>query len=189
MKVYFAPRSRAMRVRWLIEELEVPHELVRLESAKLRDFPALVDGDVTLFEASAICLIHLADRFPDKHLAPLPGSADRGAYYQWMSFAEGTLEPEVMGFHARAQLAEEQRASHHEEIARAHARLDGALAVLDARLADRDVLVGAQFTAVDLLTAAILHMAFNLKLLEGHPRLVEFVIRHTQRPSCRKAVS
>ena len=34
-----------------------------------------------------------------------------------------------------------------------------------------------------------LHLANTLKLLDGHPRLVEYVQRHTQRPAVRKAVS
>ena len=31
IKLYYAPRTRAVRVRWLLEELGVPHELARVE--------------------------------------------------------------------------------------------------------------------------------------------------------------
>jgi glutathione S-transferase len=31
MKLYFAPRTRAVRPRWLLEELGVPYELVKLD--------------------------------------------------------------------------------------------------------------------------------------------------------------
>jgi glutathione S-transferase len=108
MKLYFAPRTRAIRARWLLEELGVPYELIKLDLARqenstptylavhpLGEVPALVDGDVTLLESLAICL-YLADRFPEKHLAPLMGSAERGPYYQWMAFAEVSLAPVVM---------------------------------------------------------------------------------------------
>ncbi len=100
MQLYFAPRTRASRPRWLLEELEVPYELVKLDLSKQEsrtpayvalhpfgEVPVLVDGDVTLFESSAICL-YLADRFPEKRLAPSLGSPDRGPYLQWMLFAE-----------------------------------------------------------------------------------------------------
>lgn len=40
-----------------------------------------------------------------------------------------------------------------------------------------------------LAMASILHLANHLNLLGGHPRLVEYVKRHTQRPAVRKAVS
>src|SRR5216684_3336120 len=88
MQLYFAPRTRASRPRWLLEELEVPYELVKLDLSKQEsrtpaylalhpfgEVPVLVDGDVTLFESSAICL-YLADRFPEKRLAPSLGSPD-----------------------------------------------------------------------------------------------------------------
>jgi glutathione S-transferase len=203
MKLYFVPRTRATRSRWLLEELGVPYELVKLDPSKqenktpaylavhpLGDVPALVDGDVTLFESSAICL-YLADRFPEKHLAPPPGSTERGYYYQWMLFAEGSIEPVLMEFHKHAQLPEEKKASAHqqEELARHRARMNDVLEVIDAGLNGREFLVGGHFTAADLVMASILHFANTQKLLEGHPRLVEYVKRHTQRPAARKAVS
>src|SRR5450432_3445744 len=104
MKLYFAPRTRASRPRWQLEELGIPYQLVKLDLSKqenqtpeflavspLGELPVLVDGDVTLLEPAAICL-YLADRFPEKQLAPLPGSAARGAYLQWLLFAEATLQ-------------------------------------------------------------------------------------------------
>ena len=59
MKLYFAPKTRATRPRWMLEELGVPYELVTVDlEAKenrrpeylrvhpLGQVPALVDGDV-----------------------------------------------------------------------------------------------------------------------------------------------
>ncbi|MFY0562235.1 glutathione S-transferase family protein [Archangium lansingense] len=193
MKLYFAPRTRATRARWLLEELEVPYELVKLDLARqenttpaylavhpLGELPALVDGDVTLLESLAICL-HLADRFPEKHLAPPMGSAERGPYYQWMVFAEVSLDPVVMEFYASTRS--------NEELAKHRARLTAVLDFITAGLGDREFLVGEAFTAADVVMASILHLANTLKLLDGHPRLVEYVKRHTQRPAVRKAVS
>jgi glutathione S-transferase len=203
MKLYFAPRTRAIRPRWLLEELGVPYELVKLDLARqenttpaylavhpLGDLPALVDGEVTLLESLAICL-HLADRFPEKHLAPLMGSAERGPYYQWMVFAEVTLDTVVMAFYWHAQLPEEQKASAHsnEELAKHRTRLTAVLDVINGGLGGREFLVGGAFTAADVVMASILHLANTLKLLDGHPRLVEYVKRHSQRPAVRKAVS
>jgi glutathione S-transferase len=37
--------------------------------------------------------------------------------------------------------------------------------------------------------ASILHLANTQGLLERHPRLLEYVKRHTQRPAARNAVS
>jgi glutathione S-transferase len=202
MKLYFAPRTHSIRPRWLLEELEVPYELVRLDLAKqehrtpaflavspLGEVPALVDGDLTLLEPAAICL-HLADRFPEKQLAPPPGSTERGAYYQALLFAEVTLAPALVAVYEHAQRSEEQRAAApaQEALARHHARVGALLDVLAAQVEGRDFLVAGRFTAADLVTASLLHLANHLKLLEGRPRLVEYVYLHCQRPAIQRAV-
>jgi glutathione S-transferase len=197
MKLYFAPRTRATRHRWLLEELEVPYELLKLDLSKQEnrtpaylalhpfgEVPVLVDGDVTLFESSAICL-YLADRFPERHLAPPPGSPERGPYLQWVLFAEVTLEPVVLEHYRNAQLPEEQKTN----LAKQHARLDEVLTVIDTRLGGREFAVGNSFTSADLVMASILHLANTLKLLERHPRLIDYVIRHTKRPATMRAVA
>ncbi|MBZ4336055.1 glutathione S-transferase family protein [Corallococcus sp. AS-1-12] len=193
MKLSFAPRTRAVRPRWLLEELGVPYELVRLDLDRrentppeslamhpLGDVPALVDGDVTLLDALSICL-HLADRYPEKHLAPPVGSAERGPYYGWMAFAELQLDPAVLAFHGRTQ-PDADDAKH-------RARLTAVLDVIDRGLGGREFLVGGAFTAADILMASILHLAHTLRLLDGHPRLFEYVRLHTQRPAVRRAVA
>jgi len=203
MKLYFAPRTSAVRPRWLLEELGVPYELVRLDLDRqenhtpeylavqpMGEVPALVDGNVTLSETLAICL-YLADRFPEKRLAPPMGSAERGPYYQWMVFAERSLEREVMAFYWHELASEEKKASAHakEELAKHRARLTAVLDVIDKGLGDREFLVGGTFTAADVSMASILHLANRLELLGGHPRVLEYVKRHSQRPAVRKAVA
>ncbi len=203
MKLYFAPRTRATRARWLLEELGVPYELVKLDLAQqenttpaylavhpLGEVPSLVDGDLTLLESLAICL-HLADRFPEKRLAPPVGSAERGPYYHWMVFAELSLDPVVMAFHRDVRSSGEQTPGAHaeEEMARHRARLGTLLETLHAGLGDREFLVGGAFTAADGVMVSILHLAHTLGLLDGHPRLLAYVRRHVQRPAVRKAVS
>jgi glutathione S-transferase len=64
LKLYFAPRTRAVRVRWLLEELGLPHELARVEfnrpshtfaqSTPLGKLPVIEDGDTTIGESGAI---------------------------------------------------------------------------------------------------------------------------------------
>jgi len=195
MKLYFAPRTRATRPRWLLEELGVPYELVRVEpgnpAPELRtphpfgEVPVLVDGAVTLFESAAICL-YLADRYPEKQLAPASGTPERGAYYQWLLFAERTLEPVALELRHGAQLPETERARVFEQH---RARLDEVLGVIDRALEGREVLVGGSFTAADLVMASILHILNHLGALESRPRLGDYVKRHTARPALRNAMS
>src|SRR5690348_827391 len=71
MKIYFAPRTIAVRTRWMVEEVGVPYELERVEPAALDT--VLVDGAATFTDSAAACL-YLADRFPDRGLAPAPSA-------------------------------------------------------------------------------------------------------------------
>jgi len=203
MKLYYAPRTSSTRPRWLLDELEVPYDLVRLDLSKqenhtpsylavspLGEVPALVDGDLTLLEPSAICL-YLADRFPEKQLAPPPGSPERGAYYQWLLFAEATVFPAVLSLYEHAQLPEEQKSAAHvqEALVKHRARMSARLDVVEAHIQDRDFLAAGRFTAADVSMASILHLANHLKLLEDRPQVVKYVYLHCQRPAARRAVS
>ena len=71
MKLYYARNSRAVRVAWLLEELDLSHEIERFElgSPDMRSdtyralhpmgrVPTLVDGDITLFEAALLFNIY-----------------------------------------------------------------------------------------------------------------------------------
>jgi glutathione S-transferase len=57
--------------------------------------PAFEDGDVRIIESAAACL-YLADKFPEKGLAPDPTSADRARYYQLAFYAVSTLDESVV---------------------------------------------------------------------------------------------
>lgn len=105
MKHYFNPMSRAMTTNWMLTELDAEHEqvvvdLVSGETGSLRyrsinpmgKVPTLVDGDVVVTEVAAICA-YLADRYPEKGLAPPPDSLERGRYYRYLFFTGTTLEP------------------------------------------------------------------------------------------------
>jgi len=44
LKLYFAPRTRAFRVRWLLEELSLPHELHTLFERNADRFPEFIES-------------------------------------------------------------------------------------------------------------------------------------------------
>src|SRR4051812_46138318 len=102
LKLFYVPRTRSTRPRWLLEELGVPFELVRLTPPDTRKpehlainplghVPVLQDGDFTLFESAAIAL-YLGEKFPEKKFLPPSGSRERGEVYQWLFFGMTELE-------------------------------------------------------------------------------------------------
>lgn len=105
MKLYYAPQTRAFRILWMLEELEVPYELERVDLAQreqkserylalnpMGKVPTLQDGSVVVAESGAICT-YLADKLPEKRLAPAVDALERGAYLRWMFFSVGCIEP------------------------------------------------------------------------------------------------
>jgi glutathione S-transferase len=199
MKLFYVPATRATRPRWLLEELEVPHELIRLDprAGQNREpaylalnptghVPTLVDDDgQAIFESLAICL-HLGDRFPDKGLAPRVGHPERGRYLQWAVFSMVSLEKSVDLYNKHTRrLPEPERVP---SVAASMARTfhDDAAVVEDA-LREREWLVGGRFTVADLMVSATLGWAKILGLLEGHPVLEEYVRRCMARPAAKRS--
>jgi glutathione S-transferase len=198
LKLYHSPQSRSVRARWLLEELGVPYELATLDLRKGEQkapaymkvhphgaVPALVDGDLQLFESAAICA-YLADKFPEKRLAPPLGTAARGLYYQWMVYAIATVEPPVIDvFMHTAMLPETERKPAVIEAARK--KFADVATVLEQALGTRPFLLGDQFTAADVMIGSTLGWAQMLGLLEGRKTLQQYVQRLSERPALQKA--
>jgi glutathione S-transferase len=192
MKLYFAPRTRATRPRWMLEELGVAYELVPVDLAAkenrepgylrihpLGEVPALVDGDVTVFESIAICM-YLADRFSERGLAPPLSSPLRAPYYQWLLFCASTIESAI-GRSAQhgGDVAEADRE-------KARARFGAAAGVLTRALAAGDYMLGGAFSTADVIVGSNLNWARRVGLLEGHDVLSGYVDRLLARPAARR---
>jgi glutathione S-transferase len=193
MKLYFAPRTRATRPRWMLEELGVPHEIVRVDlGAKenrepgyltvnpLGRVPALVDGDVAIFESIAICL-YLADRYPERGLAPPVSSPLRGPYYQWLLFCASTVESAIGRWAQHGgDVAEAERE-------KARARFDEAAALLVRTLDGGEFILGEAFSTVDVIVGSNLNWARRVGLMDAHPVLSGYLDRLLARPAARRA--
>jgi glutathione S-transferase len=198
MKLYYAPQTRAVRPRWLLEELGAPYELATLDLAKGEHkkpeymkihphgaVPALIDGDVALFESAAICM-YLADKYPEKKLAPPLGTPARGLYYQWMIYSMATLEPPVVQiFLNTVMLPEAERSPAAVEKAKPQFAEVGR--VLSSALAGRAFLLGEQFSAADVMIGGTLGWAGMMGLLGELPTLQEYVKRISERPAFQRA--
>jgi glutathione S-transferase len=198
MKLYHSPRSRSVRPRWLLEEIGAPYQVVKIDLAsrqqKSPDYlkihphgavPALEDGDLRMFESSAICM-YLADKFPDKRLAPPLGTAARASYYQWMVYSVATLEPPVLKvFMNTIQLPEAERSA--EAVAAGKAEFGEVARVLSQALSGKPFLLGDQFSAADVMIASTLAWSAFMGLLDGQPVLQDYVKRTSERPAYQRA--
>lgn len=199
--LYHSPRTRSLRVLWLLEELGVPYELRSmaftpdvlksadyLRLSPLGKVPALEDGDVRLFESGAI-VEYLVERYDSGRLAPAIGTPARAAYLQWIHFAEGTAMPPVsqLAQHTMFKPAEERVAA---VAADARASIGIWLRLLESALAGRDYLCGSQFTAADVMMGYSLLLPKWFGMLgDDAPNLAAYLARLEERPALQKALS
>ena len=198
MKLYYVPMTRATRPRWLLEEMGVPHELVRLDPKKgetrapehlkrhpLGHVPVLEDGNLMMFESAAICL-YLADKFPEKKLIPPVGSRERALCYQWVLYAMTELEPPVSKIAAERRKEEGKRDA--AVISAAQADFNKAAGTVDEALGKSLYLLGEQFSVTDVIAASCLARGRRLGVLDaGLSRVNAYVDRLMDRPAAKKA--
>lgn len=199
MNLYFVPNTRSTRPRWLLEELGVPYELVKLDPSKkenhspeyldihpLGHVPALVDGQLKLFESAAICM-YLADRFPEKKLAPPPGTPERGLYYQWLVFGMATLEPALVKVLTDNRATREGKPVDAKAAEDNRKRLHDVMKVLETRLHGRQFIVGDSLSAADVVVGSIVGWASMTGAIDDFPVLRAYAKELHARPAAKKA--
>lgn len=195
IKLYYNPFSRATRVRWLLEEIGEPYELVRVDLDQenpelekvhpLGKVPAIEDGALKLFESAAI-LMHLADKYPAKGFAPAVGTAERAEYYKWFFFGMTELEPQIVEEYVQTQVYEEKDRSK-KNLDDARGFYKDAAGVLEKHLAGREFIVGGTFSAADVLMCSMLAWGKMMGLLDPYPNLQKYVKGLGSRPANKKS--
>jgi glutathione S-transferase len=198
LKLYFAPLTRSIRIRWLLEELGVEYELLRSEYNRDGDkgfaqdtpsgnYPYLENGDVTLSESGAI-IQYVLEKYGDGRLEPSIGSQDRSAYLQWFHFAEGTAANPIntiVWLTVYRQDAEQHTAI----IDAVRDSANTVFSKVENALANSPYLAGNDFTAADVMMGFTLGTAKWLNILtENYPRTMLYVDRLFTRPALQKAL-
>jgi glutathione S-transferase len=199
LKLYGITASRAFRPLWLMHELSLEYEQVPIDyrGEELSDpaflavnpngrIPALVDGELVLWESMAINL-YLARKYgADSGLWPdtIEGEALALQWSFWvMNEIEGPLLSVLM--HSRVLPAEKRDP---EKVSRNLGVLKAPFAVLDQALAGRDYLLGEHFTIADLNVAAVLSWCKPAHLtLDDYPQLEAWLKRCLARPARKQA--
>jgi glutathione S-transferase len=185
---------RDLRVRWALEEVAQRYEVRYLGQGSqkqpahraLQPFgqvPTLEEGDLTLFESGAIVL-HIAERFG--RLLPEDSDA-RARAIEWMFAALNSVEPPISDY-AIATLFEADKPWSKQRLPSIEERIQERLREVEDRLGDSEWLDG-DFSAGDLLMAAVLRMLGGTGLLDKHERLAAYVARAEARPAFQKALA
>ena len=192
--IYGYPNTRSTRVNWMMEELGQDYQYVLVDFAKgdpqSADFlalnpagkvPAMRDDDLVLTESAAINT-YLGDKFNNRELVPMPGTAERGHYEQWCYFAMCELEQPLwtIGKHRFAN-PEQHRIK--AIFPTAAWEFQKALDLLSRGLGDQDYILGDAFSAADILLAQTLTWGQAFKQPIEQQNLLDYCQRNENRPA------
>ena len=164
VKIYGVPGSRADRSLWAIEETGIEYEHVKTnfgEESKADEYldinpngriPALVDGDLKLFESMAINLYLTKHYAGDLYPTNLNDEAKAN---QWSVWAISEIEPLQMQIVIQKFFVPKDKQDQ-AVIDQASKGLVRPLKVLDHALRDSDYLLGEKFSVADLNVAGVM---------------------------------
>lgn len=187
MKLYFNPKSRALIAKWMLDECGAEYEIVTIDLQSRENkgrayrqvnpagkLPALVDGKVKLFENAAICM-YLADKFPSRRLAPAVGTAERGRYLSLMVYSTAQLEPSLGDSLLKLPTAP----------SRGWTAFDETIRVVEGELGHGPWLLGAQFTAADVMIGSMFIWQRMFGARSGSAKIDAYVARLRARPAAK----
>ena len=200
LKLHFAPNSRAGRIVWLLEELELPYEINKMafhpkdlksdehrQRHPLGRVPVLEDGDVSIFESGAI-VEYVLERHKNGGLKPAVSDARYPDYLQWFHYCEGMVMPPVNTVVVQTILLPEDRRDAN-VLGQAQRLLTKALAPIDAAREGRDYLIGA-FSAADIMLGHACFMSNRIGSVgDDMTHLKAYVDRISARPAFQNAIT
>jgi GST-like protein len=157
LKLYYHPSPNPLKIALYLEEAGLPYELVPVDTRKGEQHssafrainpnaktPALVDGEVKVFDSNAI-LLYLAEK--TGRFLPADRPQDRADMLSWLMFVATGIGPycgQAVHFQHFAPEPKEYAVNRYTFEAERHWRL------VDERLAGRDWMVGDSYTLVDM---------------------------------------
>lgn len=156
--------SQSERIVWLLEELELPYELVLhtrspiFAPESLKSQPGNATGKapffedtaekITLNESGAIC-DYINHKYAGGKLALKPSDKNYPEYLRFFHFANATLQASST---SNMSIDSAKLSADNPMVAAARARLHGAYRTLNDRLSTNKYLAGEELSAADIMT-------------------------------------
>lgn len=178
LKLHHLNASRSQRLVWLLEELQVPHDIVHhkrdtqtnlaptslLDTHPMGKSPLLEDDGLVIAETGAIAEYLMAKYDPDHKLHPRADDKDFPKYIEWIHAAEGAPflpfllsvyvgQAETAGAQLEARISDEQLK---------------AVKFMEKYLSESAYFGGDNFTAADCL------MGFGLLFISMRPDFADY---------------
>ena len=200
IKLYLTPNTRAGRVAWLLEELNMEYELEILPFTKeglkspehrarhaLGRVPVIEDGDISIFESGAI-IQYILDKYDDKGLKPAVESNDYPYYLQWFHYCEGMVMPPMNQIVVQTILLPPDRRDE-TVLNQATKLLSKALMPVNDFLENKDYLIG-DFSAADCMLGHSCFMSNRFGTVsDDMENIKRYVSNIESRPAFQKAIT
>ena len=199
LKFYFSGAPNPTKVALFLEEAGLPYEPLPVDARRgdqhkpeflavnpNAKVPAIVDGDVTVFDSNAI-LLYLADK-TGKFLPP-KGDKLRGELLSWLMFVASGIGPysgQLVHFRTYAPEKNEYAINRYAFEAQRH------FGIVDARLAKHKYMVGDTYTIVDMDLWGWARLIPNFSgeaAWARFPNLKRLVEEISARPAAQRAVA
>ena len=198
LRLYFAPLTRAIRIKWLLEELGLEHEIVPRQFDRAAPYagqdtpsgryPVLCDGDTVLSESGAV-VQYILETYGNGRLQPAIGSPERAAYLYWFHYSEASAAVPINLYVGYAVYGTEQD-KYADAIARARRNTDLVLDKVENAIRGRSFLAGDRLSGADIMMGFTLWSARMLKLLDArHPETLRYFGELKARPAFAKALA
>ena len=199
IKFYFNLAPNPTKVALMLEETGLPYELVPVDTRKGEQHtpafravnpngkvPAIVDGDATVFDSSAI-LLYLAEK--TGKLLPTDTPAARGQLLSWMFFV-GTGVGPYSGQAVHFQTYAPEKLPYAVERYRFEA--DRHYRILDAQLAKGRYMLGDTYTIVDIIVwgwLRLVPMVLGEQAWADYPNVKRLVDEVSARPAAARVAA
>lgn len=188
--------TKDLWVQWALEETGLPYRVHALDHtagdlesddylriSPFRQVPAIDDNGLIIAESAAIVL-HLATKAGTLIPADVAG---RAHVIQWCFAAVSTVLPTLMCIDmAEIFDGEKSAPTLHMEVRKLAGRW---LGNLETRLADREWIACADFTAADIMMASVLRTIRKSDLMATFPRLKAYYGRCIARPAWQRTLA
>jgi len=200
-QLHYFPSNANAAPHMVLEEIGQKYELFLVDRAKNAQkskeylkinpngrIPALIDGDLVLFESAAIVL-HLVDRHPEAGLAPKVGTPERAKFYQWMTFLTNSLQEELMIWQYPERLAGADAGATEVVKRGAEKRAEGYLDVIEQHLKTNGPLfLGETLSAADFYLVMLARWARPMaNPPRSRPNIAKLLDIVTALPAVRRA--
>jgi glutathione S-transferase len=201
-RLYYFPGNANIAPHIVLEEIGAPFalELVDRKSDAHKSaaylalnpngsIPVLVDGDVVLYEAAAICL-YLADKHPEANLVPPLRTPERAHCYKWLMWCTNTMQAMLIHYFYPDRIVDEGDAAAARQVeARAQARVGAMLDQLDAQLASHGGpwMLASGYSVVDPYAFMLCRWTRGFpRPARSLPRLGPYLARMLERPAVQR---